>query len=539
MDEAAGDAAERSSTIEFDVAVVGYGPVGMVTAALLGAAGHRVVVLERYAGLYNLPRAAIFDDETMRTFARVGIAEELLPKIHVQRNYEWRNAAGELLIEHHFAERGRSGWAEWYMMYQPELESALDERVRAAEVEVRLSSPVTGLVQHADHVELQVGGEQTVRVRWVIACDGGNSFVREALGRTMDDYGFSEPWMVCDFRFRDPSAPPAVPTARQVGDPAGPTSIISLGPRHHRFSYMLDSVEDFAVERAPEKVWARTRRWLSPDDAELIRVATYTFRSLVTDRWRVGRVLLAGDAAHQMPPFLGQGMCSGVRDAQNIAFKLDAVLRGRLGDEVLDTYQQEREPHVRAVIEKGIELGRQQTVRDPARAAERDRVLLGRRAADQHPEKIRFPGLVDGLLRPSPGAGELMVQGVVDDGTRRDRLDQVVGHPAHLLLDARRVTLDDDLVAALADAGVRVVPLHGSGAAPDHVVDAEGTHLAWLADHDAVAVAVRPDFYVYGTTPDADAVDTLARALAAALGAPARALLPRQTPPVAAAWSPS
>lgn len=511
-----------------DVAVVGYGPVGMVTAALLGAAGHRVVVLERYAGLYNLPRAAIFDDETMRTFARVGIAEELLPRIHVQRNYEWRNAAGELLIEHHFAASGRSGWAEWYMMYQPDLESALDERVRAAGVEVRLSSPVTGLVQHADHVELRVGGDQTVRARWVVACDGGNSFVRAALGRTMDDYGFSEPWMVCDFRFRDPAAPPSVPTARQVGDPAGPTSIISLGPAHHRFSYMLDSVDDFATERDPEKVWARTRRWLSPDDAELIRVATYTFRSLVTDRWRVGRTLLAGDAAHQMPPFLGQGMCSGIRDAQNIAFKLDAVLRGRLGEEVLDTYQQEREPHVRAVIEKGIDLGRQQTVRDPVRAAERDRVLLGRRAADQHPEKIRFPGLVDGLLADEPGAGRgaLMVQGVVDDGARRDRLDQVVGPGAHLLLDAGRVSLDDAAVSALAGAGVRVVPLHGpgtptTGLAPGHVVDVEDTHRGWLAAHDALAVAVRPDFYVYGTAADPAAVDALARAFAAALGAPA------------------
>jgi hypothetical protein len=288
---------------------------------------------------------------------------------------------------------------------------------------------------------------------------------------------------------------------------------------------MLDSVEDFDVERDPEKVWARTTRWLSRDDAELIRVATYTFRSLVTDRWRVGRVLLAGDAAHQMPPFLGQGMCSGIRDAQNIAFKLEAVLRGRLSDDVLDTYQQEREPHVRAVIEKGIELGRQQTVRDPERAAERDRVLLGRRAANQKPDTIRFPGLVDGLLATAsgPGRGELAVQGVVDDGTVRDRLDQVVGSGAHLLLDARSVALDEDIAAALAAAGVRVVALH-TDLRPGVVVDVDGTHLAWLASLGAVAAAVRPDLYVFGTATDPDTTDALARELVAALGAPSPAL---------------
>jgi 2-polyprenyl-6-methoxyphenol hydroxylase-like FAD-dependent oxidoreductase len=161
--------------------------------------------------------------------------------------------------------------------------------------------------------------------RAVVGCDGGNSFVREALGVGQDDYGFSEPWMVCDFRFRRPTA---VPPARQVGDPRRPTSIISLGPDHHRFAFMLDSAGDAEAEGAPVRVWERVSQYLTPDDAELIRVATYIFRSTVAHRWRTGRILLAGDGAHQMPPFLGQGMCSGIRDAQNLAFKLDLVLRG-------------------------------------------------------------------------------------------------------------------------------------------------------------------------------------------------------------------
>ncbi|MBP0457197.1 bifunctional 3-(3-hydroxy-phenyl)propionate/3-hydroxycinnamic acid hydroxylase [Streptomyces montanisoli] len=534
MDTADGAGAGRSDAV-VDVAIVGYGPVGMVAAALLGQAGHRVLVLERYAGLYNLPRAASFDDETMRTLARLGVAGELLPKLRVQRTYEWRNGLGDLLMEQAFAEAGRSGWAEWYMMYQPELEEVLDAACRSLpRVEVRHASPVVALEQAADGAVLTVdepGGRRTVTARWVLGCDGGNSFVRSALGVGQHDYGFSEPWMVCDFRFRRPVA---VPPALQCGDPSGPTSIISLGPDHHRFSFMLDSPDDFETESDPERVWKRVLGYLTPDDAELIRVATYTFRSLVADEWRGGRVLLAGDAAHQMPPFLGQGMCSGIRDAQNLAFKLDLVLRGAADDGLLDTYQAEREPHVRAVTEKGVELGHLQTIRDPGRAAERDRTLLAGRSGPRAPQTLRFPGLADGLLAAvsGPGRGELSVQGLVDDGDRRDRLDQVVGGGFQLILD--QGLLDGsglaDVLPALVRAGVRVAaPGERAGGHPwaSVVSDVDGTYRRWFADLGSSAVAVRPDFYVFGTASGPGAANALAGELlrtvtgSGALGLPA------------------
>ncbi|MGH3261457.1 MAG: FAD-dependent monooxygenase, partial [Trebonia sp.] len=335
-----------------------------------------------------------------------------------------------MLLEQHFDPLGPSGWAEWYMMYQPDLEDALDAVCRElGSVDVRSSCTVTALAQSADGVRVEYrrgAATETLTARFVVGCDGGNSFVRDSLGIGQFDYGFAEPWMVCDFRLKRAVD---LPAARQLGDPRAPTSIISIGPRHHRFSFMLDSPDDFTAASEPGLVWQRVAGYLTPDDADLIRVATYTFRSLVADQWRAGSVLLAGDAAHQMPPFLGHGMCSGIRDARNLAFKLDLVLRSNAGPAVLDTYQAEREPHVRTVITAGVRLGRQHTLRDDAAAAERDRAMRAQRDSGGPPAKVRLPDLGPGLLsdRYALGAGQLSVHGVVAHGDRRGLLDTVIG----------------------------------------------------------------------------------------------------------------
>jgi 2-polyprenyl-6-methoxyphenol hydroxylase-like FAD-dependent oxidoreductase len=508
----------------YDVVVVGYGPTGMVLSALLGRRGHRVAVVERYAGLFNLPRAATFDDDTMRVFQRLGIAEEVAAGTRVQRTYDWCNAAGQILIRNHFSDVGRSGWPEFNMMFQPVLERELDALCRRTpSVDIFLEHQLVDFDETDDLVHAFVRAEdgqvRTLSARYLIGSDGGNSTVRAQLGVDLDDYGFQEPWLVCDFALKRDID---LPMAQQFGDPEQPTSIISIGPNHHRFSFMLDGSVPAFDEVADDDVWRRVSRWISPDDADLIRVAPYTFRSTVAQTWRRGRVLLAGDAAHQMPPFLGQGMCSGIRDSHNLAWKLDLILRGA-DDNLLDTYAVERSSQVRAITEKAVELGRIQTVRDKEAARLRDEQLLRNAANGDQTQGFRFPGYPAGFLAPDgpsdTARGDLLPQGrVARSGNVAELFDDVSGGGWVLLLR------NASMFAALGEErdmwrsveGVVVSLGSPDGTEADGVVtvaDVDLLYTRWLDEHDCDAVLVRPDWYVFGSADTADALRRLMRSL--------------------------
>lgn len=514
--------------MRYDVLVIGYGPTGMVLSALLGQRGHRVAVIERHAGLYNLPRAATFDDDAMRLLQKLGIAEHVAAGTRVQRTYDWCNADGEVLIRHEFADVGRSGWPEFNMMFQPVLEAELDALCRRTPgVEIVRQHLATEFRQTDDGVEVVArptnavglarsdGDARTFTARFVVGCDGGNSTVRPSLGVVMDDYGFQEPWLVCDFRL---TREVDLPMAQQYGDPDQPTSIVSIGPHHHRFSFMLDQAVPSAADVDPEDVWRRVARWITPADAELIRVAPYTFRSTIARSWKRGRILLAGDAAHQMPPFLGQGMCSGFRDAHNLGWKLDLVLRHEAGEEILDTYPSERAPQVRAIIEKAVELGRVQTVRDRQAAKLRDEELLRRRRSGRRTAGFRFPGYRDGFLAPAApddlARGELFPQGRVA-GRHVQRFDDASGNGWVLVVRDAAVLagLGHGDLAAWRSAGGTVLALRASADGDEGratvVDDVDGTYESWFDDHACAAVVVRPDWYVYGSARTADALREL------------------------------
>jgi 2-polyprenyl-6-methoxyphenol hydroxylase-like FAD-dependent oxidoreductase len=515
----------------YDVVIIGYGPVGMVAAALLGRAGHRVAVFERYQTFYNLPRAATFDHEVMRVLQALGCVEDILPGTLVWTTYEWVNGAGDLLIKHVMSPESISGWAENYLMYQPTLEDALHRAVlRLDTVEIHQGWRAIELVQHADRVDVTVervegvglrptGERKQVSGRFLLGCDGGNSFVRQACGIRSEDLGFRERWLVCDFKIKRPVD---LPLARQLCDPAQPGVMIQLGPAHRRFSFMILPGETVEEAVAPANVWRRVSRWVTPDDLELIRSVSYTFQSLIAERWRDGRVFLVGDAAHQMPPFLGQGMCSGIRDAANLAWKLDLVLKGQAAEALLDSYMSEREPHVRAITLKAIELGKIQTMRDPEAARRRDAELIGKRMAkgqEAAVERIEYPRLETGIIdRSLPGAGELFIQARVRSGDREGLFDDVVGRGFVVLaLDgAPQDSLSASQRCFWQHIGGLLVRIDRRAGAT-RVQDLQGKYTRWFDEHGCVAVIVRPDFYVYGGLRSwrelPDAVDALQRRL--------------------------
>ncbi len=510
---------------EYDVAVVGYGPIGEMAAIMLGRRGFRVAVFDRWPKIYPLPRAVVYDDEIARLFQQEGLLDDVLKITDpVPDSYEWRNRDGDALLKIDWSVVGPAGRPVANFFSQPELQDVLDSRARETPgVDVLLGWEVHELVEHQETVEVaarsQAGESVTVSARFVIGADGANSLVRGQIGGGWEDLGFQFDWLIVDVKPHEQRT--WSPMNWQLCDPARPTTIVSGGPGRRRWEFMRLPGESVAELNTSERAWELLAPWgRTPENTTLERHAVYTFQAKWAQRWRRDRLLLAGDAAHLMPPFAGQGMCAGMRDLANLMWKLDRVLRHQAPADLLDTYGAERATNVQHFIHLSMALGRVICVLDEDAAQERDRRMI---SGGADPAKVLPAGppprLGPGVLADHPAAGLPMPQGrVLASGEGAPALMDVLAGPGFLLIGA-----DADAVARLsaddreffAGIGGRVEHFGDGG-----YVDVDGVYADWFNTTEAVAVLVRPDDYVFGAVAGAAQTAELVRDLRAALGSP-------------------
>lgn len=502
----------------YDVAIVGLGPVGAIFANLLARRGLNVAVVERTAAVYDKPRAIVVDHEALRIFQAIGLAAYMEGAIAPHNGTQFLGVDGDIIkIFDPMPPPYPLGWIPNATFVQPDAEKALRQNLTEYDnVEVFLSATGLSLAQDEACVSLSVrpddGDEFTLRARYLVGCDGANSFVRRQIGAGLEDLAFDEWWMVVDALTSEPGKRPA--KAFQYCRPSRPGTFVPGPGNLRRWEIKLLPGEDPEIFGSPDNVLRLLEGFTDISDLTIWRSAVYRFHALLGDRWRDRRVLLMGDAVHQTPPFLGQGLCAGIRDAANLAWKLALVLRSDAGDGLLDSYEIERKPHVRAVVASAKEFGTIIGELDLAAAETRDaRLRADLKSGKAVTVRQRFiPDLASGLIAPDAKlAGRLFVQPRVrgSDGAVR-RLDDLLKAEFAIVAAAPEAMgwLSDASLAGWQRLGGECVVIAASGE-PSHrggiltVVEGENLFAGWMRQNTVAAVIVRPDRYVYGGAENA------------------------------------
>ncbi|WP_224368518.1 bifunctional 3-(3-hydroxy-phenyl)propionate/3-hydroxycinnamic acid hydroxylase MhpA [Hyalangium versicolor] len=504
-----------------DAVVVGCGPVGAITANYLGLHGLRTLIIERELQENQQPRAFSCDDETQRNFQAAGLVGELAVALFPCQSMDYIDGQKQVLGTAAFSELNFGyGHPALSFFSQPQLEGVLRQGLgRFPHVELRLGHEVESFTQDAECVTVHVKDRRTgrvspVRTRYLLGCDGGHSDVRQRMGVDMEGISYGEPWitLACTTETPEPVF------SYYVCDPERP-GFATRGPLNEiRMDFLVRENERSDIIDTKEFVDKLLGQFVDPKQVKVTRAAVFTFHSKVAARWRDGRVFLLGDAAHLMPPFMGQGLCSGIRDAMNLTWKLAQVRRGAAGDALLDTYERERRPHVVNMIKATLMMGRVFLSRSKFVASLRNALLRWSyknvagarnfiREFKAKPKMFIPQGFIaSGRYKDNAPEGQYFLQPKVGlAGGRTVPLDDVMGN-RFAVLSLADVTEPvrqsaEALARELGGVPLRVLPAERAAeAGPGDVVDVEGKLAAWLSRFHADTVLLRPDRYVYGVS---------------------------------------
>ena len=486
----------------YPIVIAGAGPTGLTLANLLGVYGVDCLVLERNASTVHEPRAVSVDDESLRTMQAAGLGETVMSETVAGYGSYYYSPRGRLFAKVQPTEQPY-GFPRRNAFRQPVLERQLqDGLARFPHVAAAFRHELLSFTQGREGVTLRIkhdGGESDLRCDWLIACDGASSGIRRALGIGMSGSTFRERWLIVDLE----NSPVPSPHTKVFSNPKRP-AIALPGPHlTRRYEFLLHDHERDEDMLAPDMIDRLLRAHEAAPESRIVRKVVYTFHTRLADRWRDGRVLLAGDAAHLMPPFAGQGMNSGLRDAFNAAWKLAAVVKGRFGAGLLDSYEPERRGHAGAMIQFALNMGRALA---PPNAAAAVALVAAFRALSLFPKardyiaQMKFkppPRFAHGFIVPDGRSaratlvGRMFPQPRVMTDTGERRLDDVLGPGFALVVRSPRAAAIAPRLAGKpwSDLGARVVVL-GAGGVTEVAPNAR---LAPFADH---VFLLRPDRYV-------------------------------------------
>jgi len=498
-----------------DVAIVGFGPVGALMALELAHADLRVCIFEKSVEPVELPRAVGLGGDSVRAFQRLGFGEEVAGLCQAPREKDevlFTNSRREPIFGMSMPKIGENGWRDIAFFDQPELEAMLREFVaKDPRIEVRLGCAVTAIAQDEHEVRLQYSEPddraeaeaRECRASYLVGCDGASSFVREAMGIEWKSLGYDQDWLVIDV-VQGPEANLPLATM-QVCDPERLTTYVCVKDPNRRWEFQLVEGETREEMLRPERIEALLEPWTDRSNYEIRRAAVYQFHAATADRWQQGRVFLAGDAAHQTPPFLGQGLNAGFRDAVNLGWKLPLVLAGTCDDALLGTYFGERDAHARDLVEWAVAIGqlmetlaaREAGLPDPYEADESSGYGQGRTA----------PPLRGGVLMTEQRSESAPIGDMLRQPTLRDaagavqRLDELLGEGFAIVARTEAdLTLGPEARGILERLDARCVCLEGLDVV-------EGIMDRLFEDH--AAVVLRPDRYIFGVVDESADLDGL------------------------------